>query len=134
MEPENSCDQKGSLSRRDFALRIATIAAAAVATSAALVAEPPQKPAAPAKPAAAPAQGPPPLSEADQAEVNANYDAIMARYGTRLSEAQKKQVRQQLEFAERGLGPLRAFPLVNGDEPATMFGPLASGAGQESER
>jgi hypothetical protein len=127
-------DRRTALSRRDFALHVATIAAAAVAAPAALVAEPGQKAGAHTKTASAtPREGPPPLPPVEQAEVDAKYDAMIARYGSRLTDEQKTQARESLEFMQRGLEPLRAFPLENGDEPAEMYGALPSGAGMESE-
>ncbi|MDE3135700.1 MAG: hypothetical protein KGL59_03950 [Acidobacteriota bacterium] len=133
MATDEILDQTKALSRRDFALHVATIAAAAVAAPAALVAEPTQKSAPHAAPAATPREGSPPLPPVDQAEVDAKYDAMIARYGSRLTDEQKTQARQALEFMQRGLEPLRAFPLENADEPGTMFGPLPSGAGPDSE-
>lgn len=127
-------ERKTGVTRRDFARQVATIAAAAVAAPAALVAEPKQKGATHATPAAAtPREVPPGLPPVEMAEIDAKYDALIARYGSRLSDEQKKQARQALEFMQRGLEPLRAFPLENADEPGTMFGPLPSGAGPESE-
>jgi hypothetical protein len=111
---------------------MATIAAAAVAAPATLAGEPRQKPAAPAKTAAA-QRGRAALGPVDQAEVAARYDAMIARYGSRLSEEQKKRAREDLEAMQRGLGPLRAFPLDNGDEPAENYVPLVEGAGAGAE-
>jgi hypothetical protein len=134
MDTDETRDPGKALSRRDFALQVATIAAAAVAVPTALVAEPEQKAGAHAAPAAGtPREGPPPLPPVEKAEVDAKYDAMIARYGSRLTDEQKTQARQALEFMQRGLEPLRAFPLENGDEPAEMYGALPSGAGGESE-
>jgi hypothetical protein len=135
MTSDETRDQGKALSRRDFARQVATIAAAAVAAPAALVAEPEQKAGAHTAPAAAepPREGHPPLPPADRAEVAAKYDAMIARYGSRLTDEQKTQARQALEFMQRALEPLRAFPLENGDEPAEMYGALPSGAGADSE-
>jgi hypothetical protein len=134
MALEETRNKEAALSRRDFALHVATIAAAAVAAPAALVAEPQQKAGTQAASSAAtPREGPPPLPPADQAEVDAKYDAMIARYGSRLTDEQKTQARQALEFMQRGLEPLRSFPLENADEPAEMYGALPSGAGPESE-
>jgi predicted small lipoprotein YifL len=134
MASEETRDQGKPLSRRDFALHVATIAAAAVAAPAALVAEPQQKAGTHATRAAAtPREGPLPLPPAEQAEIEAKYDAMIARYGSRLTDEQKTEARQALEFMQRGLEPLRAFPLENGDEPAEMYGALPSGAGPEPE-
>jgi hypothetical protein len=134
MDSEEIQEKRAPLSRRDFARQVATIAAAAVAAPAALVAEPRQKGAEHAKLASAPArEGAPALPAPDQAEIDAKYDAMIARYGSRLTQEQKKQARESLEFMQRGLEPLRAFPLDNGDEPAEMYGALPTVAGPESE-
>jgi hypothetical protein len=134
MDSEETQEKRAPLSRRDFARQVATIAAAVVAAPAALVAEPQQKAGGHAAPAAAaPHEGPPALPPVAKAEVDAKYDAMIARYGSRLTQEQKKQARESLEFMQRGLEPLRAFPLENGDEPAEMYGALPTVAGPESE-
>jgi uncharacterized membrane protein len=101
------------LNRREFARRLASgivLAATTMATSTAEAAPPaPLVQQAPAEPAALPA------------EVEARWQAIEARYGARLDEAQKKLVRELLLQQHRALTELRSFPLDNADEPALPF-------------
>ncbi len=138
MEMEKSISEEAGLSRRDFGRRMATLAAASVALPAVMATPEVLKagmlpePAAEMRNAAA-GQAAHGLGPVDQAEVEAKYNAMIVRYGSRLTEAQKKHAHEDLEYMQRSLGPLRAFPLDNGDEPATIFGPLPSGAGWESE-
>lgn len=138
METEKSIREETGLSRRDFGRRMATLAAASMVVPAAVTM--PEALRAGTLPergaemrSATASQAVHGLGPVDQAEVEAKYNAMIARYGSRLTEAQKKHAREDLEYMQRGLGPLRAFPLENGDEPATIFGPLPSGAGWESE-
>jgi hypothetical protein len=49
------------------------------------------------------------------------YAAILRKYGARLSDEQKKDVRKSLISQQQGLDQIRAFPLENWDEPATIF-------------
>ena len=61
----------------------------------------------------------PPLPAADQAEVEAKFADVVRKYGDRLSEEQKTRVRTVLARHQRMLMRVRAFPLENGDAPAT---------------
>lgn len=136
METQKTVAEEKKLSRRDFGRRMATLAAASLAVPAVMTAPGTLAAATPRERAAetgnAAAQAANGLGPVERAEVNAKYDAMIARYGSRLTEAQKKHAREDLEYMQRSLGPLRAFPLENDDEPATIFGPLPSGAGWES--
>ena len=51
----------------------------------------------------------------------AQVQAIMAKYGTRLSEEEKADVRRLVAQLQKTGDALRAFPLDNADEPATVF-------------
>jgi len=116
--------QEGGLSRREFA-RGATVAAAAIAAipggmlgaatlpslHGSAVATLPQEP----------AGEKPKLSPEAQAEVEAKVAEIFRRYGDRLNEEQKKDVRRLVSEAQAPLEALRAFPLANSDEPATIL-------------
>jgi hypothetical protein len=112
--------QSEEVSRREFARQMALAAAAAAILPASLLpapaeaAEPPQ--------AAAPAE---PLSAEARAEVEEKYQAILRQYGSRLSDEQKKDIHRLLAEGQPGLEKLRAFPLENGNEPATVFIPYA---------
>lgn len=43
---------------------------------------------------------------------------IVRKYGDRLTEDQRQHLRRNLEYHERLLAPVRAFPLNQGDSPA----------------
>jgi hypothetical protein len=64
-------------------------------------------------------QGQPPLSSADQAEVDAKFANVVRKYGDRLSDDQKTRVRGVLGRHQRMLARVRAFPIENSDPPAT---------------
>jgi len=61
------------------------------------------------------------LSPAAQAEVQAKIASILRKYGDRLSEEQKSDIRRAMAEAQDGLEKMRAFALENGDQPATVF-------------
>jgi len=46
-----------------------------------------------------------------------------------LSDDQKKDVHRNLISQQQGLDQIRAFPLENWDEPATVFNPLFADKG-----
>jgi hypothetical protein len=108
--------QTPGLSRREFARRVALASAGAailpgnLRASAGnlvpdpLVQEPPQK-----------------LSSAAQAEVEAKVDSILRKYGSRLSDEQKSEIRRLVREGQAPLEKLRAFPLENSNQPATAL-------------
>jgi hypothetical protein len=117
------------LGRRQF-----TLGAAAAATTAlipkgnALTADPlAQSPAAPAQPPepqstesktlAAMAK----LSASAQAEVEMKVASIFRKYGDRLSDEQKADIRRIMAESQEGLEKMRTFKLENGDQPADAF-------------
>ncbi len=115
---------EGGLSRREFA-RGATVAAAAMAaipggalttaafaTTASAVAAGQPEQAAGEKPK---------LSAEGMAEAEARAAEILRRYGDRLDDAQKADIRRLVREAQAPLEALRSFPLENSDEPATML-------------
>src|SRR3954452_7332535 len=114
-----------NISRRDFAVSAALATAAIAAVPADLLAQ--EKPAAEAAKPETPQ--PPKLSAASQAEVEERYAAILRKYGSRLSEEQKKDVHKSLISQQQGLDQIRAFPLENSDEPATVFNPVFTNKG-----
>jgi hypothetical protein len=61
----------------------------------------------------------PPLAPGDQAEVDAKFADVIRKYGERLSDEQKTRVKNVLGNHQRMLARIRAFPLENGDAPAT---------------
>lgn len=85
-----------AISRRDFA-RTAVIAAVAGSVTA--------------------ADAPPPPSP----EAEARVASVLGRYGDRFTEQQKKEVRERITGIQGGLEALRAYPLANDVEPATLF-------------
>jgi hypothetical protein len=120
--PERSSEQKAGicdhkLSRREFARRTALAAAsAALAPPTLLSQESAPKPA-----TAAPPQSSPPLSPELQAEGELKYEWIIQNYGSRLTDAEKKDVHRLLMEGQKSLAAFRAFPLDNADQPATVL-------------
>jgi hypothetical protein len=51
----------------------------------------------------------------------AQIQTILAKYGKRLSDEQKADVRRLVAQAQKTSEALRAFPLDNSDEPAMIF-------------
>jgi len=99
------------MSRREFS-RVATVTAATaalpIASKAAAVpqvAEMPESTRAAQLPPAAEAQ----------------YQAILAKYGKRLSDEQKTELKRLITQAQKTSEALRAFPLENSNEPAMIF-------------
>jgi hypothetical protein len=88
-----------SVSRRDFA-RLAVLAAAAPA-----LAEMPEVP----------------RATVPSAEAEARVAMILGRYGSRFTEAQKADLRRLILGAQDSLEAMRAYPLDNAIEPATVF-------------
>lgn len=99
------------LSRRDFA-RIAAVTAATAAF-----------------PIANKAASQPQLAdllESTQAAqlspaAEAQYQAILAKYGKRLSDEQKTELKRLITQAQKTSDALRALPLENSNEPAMIF-------------
>lgn len=99
------------LSRRDFA-RVAAVTAATAALPIA------------SKTAAEPQLAD--LLESTQAAqlppaAEAQYQAILARYGKRLSDEQKTELKRLITQAQKTSDALRAFPLENSNEPGMIF-------------
>jgi len=61
------------------------------------------------------------LSPAAQAEVQTKADSIFRKYGSKLSDEQKTDIRRALAETQDGLEKMRAFVLENGDQPATVL-------------
>ena len=114
-------NQKDSaISRREFARRAAFVSAAATLTPSNLLS-------AESVSAALPAQQPantPKLSPEGQAEVDSRIQSIFAQYGSRLSDAQKADIRRLATEAQPSLDRLRAFATENGDGTALYLKPL----------
>lgn len=103
------------ISRRDFTRRAAIAAATAACLPAELLAASPQ----PAPPP--PHQAEEKLSPESQAEVDAKIQALFRKYGDRLSDAQKADVRRLLTEGQKPLELLRKFTLDNADQPGNVL-------------
>jgi hypothetical protein len=53
--------------------------------------------------------------------VETKLAGIIRKYGSRLSEDQRKHLRRILNYNERMLASVRAFPVQNGDSPASVL-------------
>ncbi len=105
------------VSRRDFAR-----AAALAATTAAVL--PHELLAQQEKPASKQPEKPPDkprLAPELRAEAEARIQNLLRKYGDRLSDEQKAEVRKNITEGMVGVAKLRAFPLDNADEPATVL-------------
>jgi len=103
-----------SITRRTFALSAAAAATGALIPAHALAHahahNAPQQPSAMSK-----------LSPEAQAEVEMKVAAIFRKYGSKLSEEQKADIRRILAENQDGLEKMRAYALSNSDQPATVF-------------
>jgi hypothetical protein len=61
------------------------------------------------------------LSASAQAEVEMKVASILRKYGDRLSDEQKADIRRIMAESQEGLEKMRAFKLENGDQPADAF-------------
>ena len=109
-----------AISRREFARRAAFVSAAASLSPVELL-----RPESAAAAATAP-QSPntPKLSAESQAEADSRIQAIFAQYGSRLSNAQKDDLRRLANESQLMLDRLRAYATENGDGPALYLKPL----------
>jgi len=109
-----------AISRREFARRAAYVSAAASLTPVSLLHSGPEALPSPVAQSA----NAPKLSPESQAEVDSRIQAILAQYGSRLSEAQKTDIRRLATEAQPPLDRLRAFATENGDGPGLYLKPL----------
>jgi hypothetical protein len=105
------------ISRRDFARRAAVAAAAMAALPSELL---PALAGSAALPAFPPLDEPK-LSPESQAEVDEKIQAILRKYGGRLSDDQKKDIHRLVTEGQKPLETLRAYKLDNSDQPATVL-------------
>jgi hypothetical protein len=103
------------LSRRDFARRAATAAATLACLPAELLTVSPLNTPRPTQ------QPEEKLSLESQAEVDAKIQAVFRRYGHRLSEVQKADVRRLLTEGQKPLELIRKYPLDNADQPGNVL-------------
>ncbi len=68
----------------------------------------------------APQEGSPQASQLSAAG-EAQVQTILAKYGKRLSDEQKTDIRRLVAQAQKTSETLRSFPLDNADEPAMIF-------------
>jgi len=109
-----------AISRREFARRAALVSAAASLSPADLLTREPAT--APAPPSQAPSG--PKLSLESQAELESRLQAVFSQYGSRLSDAQKADLRRLAADGQAALDRLRAYPTDNSDGPALYLKPL----------
>lgn len=109
-----------NISRREFARRAAFVSAAASFAPSNLLSSEPlasslqeQQPTSVSK-----------LSPEGQAEVESRIQAILSQYGSRLSDAQKSDIRRLATEAQPPLDRLRAFAVDNSDGPGLYLKPL----------
>jgi len=96
------------ISRRSFARNAVVIATAAAVLPEALAQTTPPTP-------------PPALPAASKAEVEARVNWIFTKYGARLDDAQRADIRRIITGGQGGVDAMRAFLLDNGDDPALVF-------------
>ncbi len=61
------------------------------------------------------------LTPSARGEVEAKVASIFRKYGERLSEEQKADIRRIMAESQDGLEKMRVFVLENGDQPADAF-------------
>jgi hypothetical protein len=113
-------ESDSNISRREFARRAAFVSAAASFAPSNLLSSAPL-----AFPL--PAQQPinvSKISPEGQAEVESRIQAVFSQYGSRLSDAQKSDIRRLATEAQAPLDRLRAFAIDNGDGPGLYLKPL----------
>jgi len=111
-------ESRPKITRRSFALGAAVAAATAFLPGGEISAQ-----GEPAKAGAPPAQQPSSstkLSPDAQAEVEAKIKEIFRKYGKRLNDEQRADIRKVMAETQGGLEKMRAFALENGDQPATV--------------
>lgn len=108
------------LTRRDFA-RTAALAAATAAVSPRLASAAAPAPRHGAASATAARRVTDDAASARQAEIDARVAEVFRRYGDRLSPEQKTEVRRLTGDLQKALDKIRAYPLTNSDQPATVL-------------
>ena len=68
-----------------------------------------------------PPTDPPPRYTSDEVEMKVGE--ILRKYGEKLSQEQKADIRKVMAENQDGLEKIRAFVLLNGDQPATVYRP-----------
>ena len=119
-----SAKNGSAISRREFARRAAFVSAAASLSPAELLARESAVAATPAAAMQTPASAGPKLTPESQAEMESRIQAVFSQYGSRLSDAQKSDLRRIAADGQAALDRLRAYPTDNGDGPALYLKPL----------
>jgi hypothetical protein len=112
--------KQSAISRREFARRAAMVSAAASLNSADLMS--PEPPSPPPVPQQLPAGHK--LSPESHREVESRIHSILEQYGSRLSGAQKADIRRLATEAQLPLERLRTYTVENGDGPGLYLKPL----------
>jgi hypothetical protein len=107
-------DSRHKITRRAFALGTAVAATSALVPDAVFS----QTASAPAQPQSSPSSK---LSPEAQAEVEMKVSGIFRKYGNKLSEEQRADIRKVMAETQSGLEKMRAFTLDNGDQPADVL-------------
>lgn len=102
------------ISRRSFALGAATVATAVFLPGCEVQAQSPS-------PSQSEAEAMKKLSPGARAEVEMKVAEIFRKYGNRLSEEQKADIRRVMAETQDGLEKMRNFVLANGDQPAMVL-------------
>lgn len=111
--------QKNQISRRDFARHAALAAAGAAVLPATSLASATEKSLPPVE---APAQSSAnKLSPASQAEVDARLEVIFNKYGSRLNDTQKSDLRRLAAEGQKPLDAIRAYSVGNSNQPVTVL-------------
>ena len=74
------------------------------------------------------------LTPEGRAEAEAKVTNIFRKYGERLSEEQKADIRRVIAETQEGLDKMRSFPLENSDQPADAFRAYRHEAAPEKTR
>ena len=73
------------------------------------------------------------LSPSAQAEVEMKVASIFRKYGDKLSDEQKADIRRIMAESQEGLEKMRTFQLENGDQPADTFQAYAAEKSHEAK-
>jgi len=110
-------------SRRRFALGAAAAAATAAVTPRELLSQQTAKPKPPVPMEQEARDAMAKLTPAARAEVEMKVSDIFRRYGDKLTDEQKADIRKVMAETQEGLEKMRLFVVENGDQPATVLRP-----------
>lgn len=123
MDSNTAKTKSARISRREFGLDAAAVAAAALSLSppSLLTVRRDRDNISPTIAAGEQETAPVKLTPEQGRDVEAKLANIIHKYGERLSEKQRKHLRKILAYNETMLAPIRAFELQNGDPPVTVL-------------